>query len=33
LPINLNFMTGELPERLLYHPNLMEWGAEVWVHP
>lgn len=33
LRINLNFMTGELPEWLLYHPNLMEWGAEVLVYP
>ena len=33
LRINLNFMTGELPKWLLYHPNLMEWGAEVLVYP
>ncbi|MBQ6613273.1 MAG: hypothetical protein IIX19_06080 [Alistipes sp.] len=33
LRINLNFMTGELPDWLLYHPNLMEWGAEVLVYP
>ena len=33
LRINLNFMTGELPEWLLYHPNLMEWAAEVLVFP
>lgn len=33
LRINLNFMTGELPAWLLYHPNLMEWGAEVLVYP
>ena len=33
LRINLNFMTGELPDWLLYHPNLMEWGSEVLVYP
>jgi hypothetical protein len=33
LRLNLNFMTGELPEWLLYHPNLMEWAAEVLVYP
>lgn len=30
--INLNFLTGELPEWLLYHPNLMEWEAEMLVY-
>ena len=33
LCINLNFMTGELPDWLLYHPNIMEWGTEVLVYP
>lgn len=33
LCINLNFMTGKLPDWLLYHPRLMEWGAEVLVYP
>ena len=33
LRINLNFMTGELPDWLLYHPNLMEFGAEVLIYP
>lgn len=33
LRINLNFMTGELPDWLLYHPNLMELGAEVLIYP
>lgn len=33
LRINLNFMTGELPRWLLYHPNFMEWGAEVLIYP
>lgn len=33
LRINLNFMTGELPRWLLYHPYLMEWGAEVLIYP
>ena len=32
LRINLNFMTGELPNWLLYHPNLMEWSAEILVY-
>ena len=31
LRINLNFMTGELPDWLLYHPRLMEWAAEILV--
>lgn len=33
LRINLNFMTGTLPDWLLYHPNIMEWGAEVLLYP
>ena len=33
LCINLNFMTGKLPDWLLYHPRLMEWSAEVLVYP
>ena len=33
LRINLNFMTGKLPDWLLYHPNIMEWGAEVLLYP
>ncbi|MBO5890982.1 MAG: hypothetical protein J6Q28_06115 [Alistipes sp.] len=33
LRINLNFMTGKLPDWLLYHPYLMEWGAEVLIYP
>lgn len=31
LRLNLNFMTGDLPEWLLYHPRLMEWGAEILI--
>ena len=31
LRLNLNFMTGRLPDWLLYHPRLMEWGAEVLI--
>ena len=31
LRINLNFMSGDLPDWLLYHPQLMKWGAEVLV--
>jgi hypothetical protein len=33
LRINLNFMTGELPDWLLYHPHLLDWGAEVLIYP
>ncbi len=33
LRINLNFMTGELPDWLLYHPRLLDWGAEVLIYP
>lgn len=33
LRINLNFMTGKIPDWLLYHPNLMEWSAEMLVYP
>ena len=33
LRINLNFMTGEIPDWLLYHPNLMEWTADLLVYP
>ena len=33
LSINLNFMTGKLPDWLLYHPRLLEWGPEVLVYP
>ena len=33
LRINLNFMTGELPRWLLYHPRLLDWGAEVLIYP
>lgn len=32
LRINLNFMTGRLPDWLLYHPHLMEWGAETLIY-
>ena len=32
LRLNLNFFNGELPEWLLYHPRLMEWGAETLVY-
>ncbi|MBE6175989.1 MAG: hypothetical protein E7146_03205 [Rikenellaceae bacterium] len=33
LRINLNFMSGELPDWLLYHPRLLEWGPEILVFP
>jgi hypothetical protein len=32
LRLNLNFLTGELPEWLLYHPRLMEWSAENLIY-
>lgn len=32
LRLNLNFFTGKLPDWLLYHPYLMEWGAETLVY-
>lgn len=33
LRLNLNFFTGDLPSWLLYHPHLLEWGAEVLIYP
>jgi hypothetical protein len=30
--INLNFMTGELPEWLLYHPRLLEWVPTTFIY-
>ena len=33
LKINLNFMTGNVPDWLLYHPRLLEWGPEVLIFP
>ena len=33
LKINLNFMTGDAPRWLLYHPRLLEWGPEVLIFP
>ncbi len=33
LKINLNFMTGNVPNWLLYHPRLLEWGPEVLIFP
>jgi hypothetical protein len=33
LRINLNFMSGSLPDWLLYHPRLMEWAAEILIYP
>jgi hypothetical protein len=32
LRINLNFMTGDIPDWLLYHPNLMEWSPEILIY-
>ena len=33
LKINLNFMTGDLPDWLIYHPRFLEWGPEVLIFP
>ncbi|MBO7283335.1 MAG: hypothetical protein J6U73_08075 [Alistipes sp.] len=33
LKINLNFMSGDAPDWLLYHPRLLEWGPEVLIFP
>ena len=32
LRLNLNFLSGELPAWLLYHPRLMEWSAESLIY-
>ena len=32
LRLNLNFLSGELPNWLLYHPRLMEWSAENMIY-
>ena len=32
LRLNLNFLSGDLPEWLLYHPRLMEWSAENLIY-
>lgn len=32
LRLNLNYLTGELPDWLLYHPRLMEWSAESLIY-
>lgn len=31
LRLNLNFFTGKLPDWLLYHPYLLEWGPEILI--
>ena len=31
LRLNLNFFTGKLPNWLLYHPYLLEWGPEILI--
>lgn len=31
LTINLNYLTGELPKWLLYHPRLLDWFPEVLI--
>lgn len=33
LKINLNFMSGDLPDWLIYHPRFLEWGPEVLIFP
>ncbi len=32
LSLNLNFLTGELPEWLLYHPRVMEWNPNTFIY-
>ena len=32
LRLNLNFLSGEIPAWLLYHPRLMEWSAESLIY-
>ena len=32
LRLNLNFLSGDLPDWLLYHPRLMEWSAESLIY-
>ena len=32
LRLNLNFMSGKLPDWLLYHPRLMEWSAQSLIY-
>lgn len=31
LRLNLNFLTGDLPDWLLYHPHLLEWIPELLI--
>lgn len=31
LSLNLNFFTGDAPEWLLYHPNLLDWFPEILI--
>lgn len=32
LRLNLNYMTGRVPDWLLYHPRLLEWSAESLIY-
>ena len=32
LTLNLNYFTGKLPDWLLYHPRLLEWGAQTLIY-
>lgn len=31
LSLNLNFLTGNIPNWLLYHPALLDWGSEIMI--
>ena len=31
LKINLNFLTGNIPDWILYHPHLMDWFPETFI--
>jgi hypothetical protein len=33
LRININFLHGDIPDWLLYHPRLMEWNALTFIFP
>ena len=31
LAINLNFLTGTLPDWILYHPHFLDWNPEIFI--
>lgn len=30
--VNLNFLTGNLPEWIMYHPHLLDWEPEIFIY-